>query len=149
MNRYDLRIDEALCWGCKTCEVACKQEHKAPFGVKLITVTEKGPELVDGKLAFEYRVNRCRHCDEPPCVEACAVGAIVKREDGLVILDGEMCVGCGACVGECPFEAIAFNEPFSMAVKCNLCHQRLDRGLLPACADNVCPAHCINLQIGR
>lgn len=147
MNRCDLHIDEALCWGCKTCEVACKQEHKAPAGVKLINVTDEGPANVNGKLIFQYRVNRCRHCDDPPCRDACAVEALVKRQDGLVILDGESCVGCGACVPACPFEAISFDDHLSKALKCNLCHFRLDRGLIPACADNVCPAHCISLKI--
>ncbi len=58
-------IDEKACWGCKTCEVACKQENQAPEGIKYISVSEDGPKMVEGKLDFVYRVNLCRHCDMP------------------------------------------------------------------------------------
>lgn len=140
MNHFRLDIEEKLCWGCKTCEAACKQENRAPNGVKLIRVTEEGPG--EG-LSFTFRVERCRHCENPPCADACGVEAIVKREDGVVVLDAGSCVGCGACVDACPYGAITFDG--EMARKCNLCHHRLERGLLPACADNVCLAHCISL----
>ena len=143
MKRYALIIDEELCWGCKTCEVACKQEEGAPDGVQLITVLEDGPKMVNGKLDFVYRVNVCRHCDEPDCVEACPEDAITKRGDGIVILDVNKCTGCQLCIDACPYDAIAFDAEKGVAWKCNLCYHRVDKGLLPACADNVCLAHCI------
>ena len=143
MGKYALAVDHQACWGCKTCEVACKQENQAPDGIKFISVTESGPKMVEGKLEFVYQVNLCRHCDLPECVEACPVEAIAKREDGLVILDEEACTGCGLCIEACPYDAIAFDDPAGKARKCNLCHHRLDQGLIPACADNVCLAHCI------
>lgn len=149
MTRFGLAIDEALCWGCKTCEVACKQENRTPDGVQLIRVTEDGPRQVDGKWHFSYRVNRCRHCDEPPCVDACPVAALDKRRDGVVVLDRAACVGCRDCLDACPFEAVAFDQTVAKAVKCDLCRHRLDAGLLPACADNVCLAHCIQLTQGE
>ena len=107
MSEFTLTIDNELCWGCKTCEVAC------------------------------------RHYDDPPCVEACPEEAIGKREDGIVIMDYNLCTGCQACVEACPYDAIAFDEDKTVAQKCNLCYHRVDRGLVPACADNICPAHCI------
>jgi Fe-S-cluster-containing dehydrogenase component len=70
MSKYALLINHELCWGCKTCEVACKQENNAAEGVKLISVSEDGPSVIDGQLNFVYRVNHCRHCDDPPCAEA-------------------------------------------------------------------------------
>jgi len=143
MNRYELMIDERACWGCMACEVACKQEHAAGEGVNLITVTEQWSHTKEGKLDFTFRVTVCRHCDEPPCIEACPEDAIFKREDGIVILNEEECSGCGACIDACPFGAIGLDAAQGIAQKCNLCHHRVDHGLLPACADNVCPAHCI------
>jgi Fe-S-cluster-containing dehydrogenase component len=143
MNRYKLVIDHKSCWGCKACEVACKQENQAPEGIKFIHVSEDGPKMVDGKLDMVYQVTLCRHCDKPPCVEVCPVEAITKREDGIVFLDDEVCTGCGVCAEVCPYKAMAFDHQTGKAQKCNLCVDRVDQGLIPACADNICLAHCI------
>lgn len=147
MNRFDLNIAEEECWGCMTCEVACKQENRAPDGVKLLFVTEERPRRQEEKWLYQFRVNRCRHCESPPCTEVCPTNAIVKRDDGIVVLNESECSGCGACKEECPHDAIAFDEEQKTARKCNLCHHRVDRGLLPACADNVCLAHCIRFVV--
>jgi tetrathionate reductase subunit B len=144
MKKYALTIDHELCWGCKTCEVACKQENKAADGIKFIAVTENGPKEINGKYEFSFHINMCRHCDDPPCMDVCPEEAITKREDGIVIMDYDLCTGCQACMDVCPYDAIAFDEDESLAQKCNLCHHRVDQGLLPACADNVCLAHCIS-----
>ena len=144
MTRYSLCIDEEACWGCKTCEVACKQEFHLPSGVKLISVAEDGPRMVGGKAFFLYRVNLCRHCDEPACAKVCPEGAIIRRADGIVILDEKRCSGCKKCIDECPYRAIDFDEGEGIAGKCNLCYHRVDRGLIPACADNDCLSHCIH-----
>ena len=143
MKKYRLIIDEFYCWGCKTCEVACKQEHEAPTGVKLIDVREVFSKDKDGRPNLLFQPNVCRHCDEPLCVPACPVEAIVQREDGIVILDDGECTGCEACLEACPYDAIDFDKVNGVARKCNLCYQRVDKGLLPPCADNVCLGHCI------
>lgn len=141
MSTYALRIEHEACWGCRTCEVACKQEHNN--NIKFIYVTETGPTKVEGNLDFVYHVNVCQHCDDPPCVYACPEEAIAKRDDGIVILDQELCTGCRSCVQECPYGVIGFDEDKEKAFKCNMCHHRVDKGLIPACADNVCLAHCV------
>ena len=146
MTTYAIRIDHEACWGCKTCEVACKQENRAADGVKLIAVSEDGPVMVDEKLSFVFRVNLCRHCAEPPCVDACPDEAIVRRPDGIVVLADDQCTGCQSCMAACPYDAIVFDYDKGIAQKCNLCHHRIDQGLIPACADNVCLAHCIHFE---
>lgn len=143
MKRYVLVIDHESCWGCKTCEVACKQENHTSYGIKLICVLEDGPKMVNGKLDFVFRVNLCRHCDDPPCVNVCQEGAIIKREDGIVVSDYEKCTGCESCIEACPYDAIVFDPDKGVAQKCDLCYRRVEKGLVPACADNVCLAHCI------
>jgi len=143
MKPYQLIINHGLCWGCRTCEIACKQENRAPDGIRLISAWQDGPRIMGGKMDVVFRVTVCQHCDDPPCVDACPEEAILKREDGIVILDDEQCSGCGLCVDACPYDAIAFDTVGDVARKCNLCHHRVDRGLIPACADNVCPGHCI------
>jgi Fe-S-cluster-containing dehydrogenase component len=143
MKSYALIIDHESCWGCKTCEVACKQEISSPEGVQLIKVLEDGPRIIEGKPELTFRVNTCQHCDEPACADVCPEDAIFKRDDTIVILDGEKCIGCGLCIDACPYDAIAFDSEKGVAQKCNLCFHRVDNGLIPACADNVCPGHCV------
>ncbi len=87
MSNFEIHIDNNLCWGCRTCEVACKQENRAADGIKLISVTEDGPRPVGDKLEFSFQVNLCRHCDDPPCADVCADEAIRKRDDGIVVMD--------------------------------------------------------------
>src|SRR5512147_507658 len=74
MDKYALIVEEFACWGCKTCEVACKQEYnavEAKEGVKYLSVWPDGPKLVKGKLDFVWRVSVCKHCDDPACARAC------------------------------------------------------------------------------
>jgi Fe-S-cluster-containing dehydrogenase component len=146
MKKYGLDIDHGLCWGCRTCEVACKQEHQTPEGVQIIRLSEAWSRTEQGRVDFVYHVHVCRHCDDPPCAEVCPEEAITKREDNIVLLDEDRCSGCGLCIEACPYDAVSFDGSRGVAQKCNLCHHRIDRGLLPACADNVCLAHCIHLQ---
>jgi len=146
MKKYALVIDHEACWGCKTCEVACKQENRAADGIKLIYVSEDGPKIVDGEPYFVFQVNVCRHCDDPDCIDACPEEAITKRKDGIVVMDYEQCTGCELCIEACPYNAISFDADKDVAQKCNLCYERVDQGLIPACADNVCLAHCIHFE---
>lgn len=82
------------------------------------------------------------HCSRPPCKDACPVEAITKREDGIILLDEELCTGCKDCIEACPLGVMQFDEEKEVAQKCDLCVDRLDSGLPPACVD-ACPSHCI------
>ena len=77
----------------------------------------------------------CNHCDDPPCVAKCPVNATSKREDGVVLVDGERCVGCAYCVQACPYDARFINRDTGKADKCTFCAHRLEAGLLPACVE--------------
>ncbi len=143
MKKYALKIEETECWGCKACEVACKQENKSKDGINRIKIYEEWGKKEDGSHDFTFKANICRHCYNPPCVKVCPVEAIKKREDGIVILYEDECTGCGTCIDACPYDAINLYESDGKAKKCNMCFERIDNGLIPACADNVCLAHCI------
>ena len=100
MNKYALFIDDYACWGCKACEVACKQENRQPDGINYLKVTEDGPKRVKGKLDFTFRLNVCKQCDAPPCVRACPEDAFTKDpKTGVVLYDRDKCTGCSAVPG--------------------------------------------------
>jgi len=71
--------------------------------------------------------------DDPPCVEVCPVKATYKREDGIVLVNPTLCIGCGTCVNACPYDARYLNPVSHTADKCTFCVERVDQGLLPAC----------------
>ena len=145
MKNLALVIDHYACFGCLACEVACKQENGSDYGVKLIELREDGPRMMNGKLDFPYQVNACLHseCEDTPCVWSCPVDIITVRDDGIVVMDSKECIACEACIPECPHDAIRLHPETSVTEKCNLCHHRVEKGLVPACADNICLAHCI------
>jgi molybdopterin-containing oxidoreductase family iron-sulfur binding subunit len=104
--RYGMVIDTRRCVGCRACVVACKAENKTPPGVSYNRVLEDAFPAPDDKPVFATKP--CFHCEKPPCVEPCPVDppATYKRDrDGLVVVDYERCIGCGACVGACPYDA--------------------------------------------
>jgi Fe-S-cluster-containing dehydrogenase component len=142
----EMLIDTRDCVGCHACEVACKQEHNLPVGPRLIRVYSDAPQQIDGKLQLRYRVEHCRHCNPAPCKEACPVNAIIIRNDGIAIVAEELCNGCQNCITACPYGVMQFDEFKNVARKCDLCADRLDGRLLPACVA-ACPSHCIHYGI--
>lgn len=141
MTNYGFIIDNRKCIGCHACTVACKAEHEVPIGVNRTWVKyiEKG-EFPDTQRAFH--VMRCNHCADAPCVEACPVTALYKREDGIVDFNWDRCIGCKACTQACPYDALYIDPDTQTAAKCNYCSHRVDVGLEPSCVQ-VCPEHAI------
>jgi formate dehydrogenase iron-sulfur subunit len=88
----------------------------------------------------------CKHCEEAGCLEACPTGSIVRTEIGSVLVQDDVCNGCGYCVVSCPFGVIDRRpEPLPNAggaFKCTFCYDRQKSGLVPACA-KVCPTESI------
>ena len=88
----------------------------------------------------------CKHCEEAGCLEACPTGSIVRTEVGSVLVQNDVCNGCGYCVVSCPFGVIDRRpEPLADAggaFKCTFCYDRQKSGLVPACA-KVCPTESI------
>jgi Fe-S-cluster-containing dehydrogenase component len=134
MAQYTLLFRKKDCMGCHACEVACKQEHALGVGPRLVRVIEKSPDF--------FPVY-CHHCANAPCKEACPVDAISKTARGVVLIDGEVCIGCRECLEACPFGAMQFSEDAQTAVKCDLCVDRVENGQAPACF-TVCATGCIS-----
>lgn len=136
MAKYQLIVKKKDCMGCHSCEVACKMEHRLGVGPRLIHVIEKSPDFLP-----VY----CHHCTKAPCLDACPEDAIYRTKKGLVLIDDEKCIGCRECNQACPFGAVQFNDDEEIAIKCDLCADRLSEGLRPACV-NACSTGCITFS---
>ena len=166
-TRYGIVVDLRRCVGCNTCVVACKMENNVPLGLGWLRVVTHGglqrdtPSGRYPNLSMEFIPiscqHCCQHCGNPPCVTVCPTGASYKRDDGLVLIDWDKCVGCRYCIAACPYGTRVFNAdipqqmpPFSIGSvelpehqrgvveKCTLCVHRLDKGEEPACVE-CCP----------
>jgi Fe-S-cluster-containing dehydrogenase component len=138
MARKALLHDTDLCYGCHTCEIACKQEHALPAGPRFVQIMKYGPKRVGGKLVMSYSAAHCQHCAKPACVEACPEKAISQKADGAVLINEDLCIGCMSCVQACPFGAPQFNEEKGVVQKCDLCQERVAVAGEPACVFH-CP----------
>ncbi len=135
-KRFAMVIDIRKCIGCHACSVACKSENNVPLGVwrSWVKQVERG-KFPNTQRHFLPRL--CNHCEHPACVEACPTKAAYKREDGIVLVREERCIGCGLCIAACPYDARFFHPDKRIANKCTFCEHRVDKGVVPACV-NTC-----------
>jgi Fe-S-cluster-containing dehydrogenase component len=149
--------DTTLCIGCKACVRACKEANDLPADTRT-----EGMEIYDAptdlndytkniiKLYSEgdrrsYVKRQCMHCIDPACVGACMIGALEKREYGIVTWDPDRCIGCRYCQMACPFNIPKFEwtDTNPYIVKCEYCKDRPgDKKWVPACCE-VCPRQAV------
>jgi molybdopterin-containing oxidoreductase family iron-sulfur binding subunit len=157
MARYGMVFDLRRCIGCNACVVGCKQENSLPDGV-FFTRTLSEEYGVFPAVNRVYIPTLCNHCEDAPCEKVCPSGATYTRDDGIVMVDADKCIGCGSCAVACPydqrteldkksFQQGLYGEgeltPFEeqgysrytpgMVTKCDFCSGRVDAGLDPAC----------------
>jgi formate dehydrogenase iron-sulfur subunit len=159
--RMGFFTDTSVCIGCKACEVACKEWNAVPedglvlTGMSYDNTAElsattwrhvafiEQPSLDgDGEMRWLMASNVCKHCSEAACLDVCPTGALMRTEFGTVVVQDDICNGCGYCVSACPFGVIGRSEADGGAHKCTLCYDRLGDGLMPACA-KACPTESI------
>ena len=167
MTRYIMVADLRRCVGCQTCTAACRHTNATLPGVQW-------RKVIDIELGDYPNVTRtfmpvgCQHCADPPCMDVCPSTATGKREDGIVTIDYDICIGCAYCAVACPYQArykinhaefaygkdpIATEEKafdgkrLGVAQKCTFCSDRIDdgkaRGLVPGVDPDATPA-CVN-----
>lgn len=160
-RRWTMVIDLAKCDGCGACAAACSKMHHTPPDRQWIKVLR----MQDDKNHAPYWFPKpCFHCDNPPCTKVCPVDATFKREDGIVLIDNERCIGCRFCMAACPYSTRSFNwgppqesdaaltheyspetgfpRKMGTVEKCDFCPDMAARGLLPVCVTN-CPMGAI------
>jgi len=150
VRQYAFFFDASQCSGCKACQLACKDKHNLGPGVLWRRVYEvsggswrkQGEAWVPSLRAYNISL-ACNHCQEPICASACPTQAIWKRADGIVFIEGNLCIGCRYCEWTCPYGAIRFDGHTHLAVKCHFCFDLLGLGRPPACVA-ACPARALD-----
>lgn len=150
MTQYGFYYNVDSCIGCKTCAAACKDKNNLDVGLKYRKVIdyEGGKWAVKDEVPvpeniFCYSVSiACNHCQEPACTKVCPTSAMTKREDGIVYVNENKCIGCGYCVWACPYGAPRLNVQKKVMGKCDFCRDLIDKGENPACVD-ACPMRCM------
>ncbi|MFQ5659715.1 MAG: 4Fe-4S dicluster domain-containing protein [Gammaproteobacteria bacterium] len=171
MARYAMVVDIDRCVGCQTCTAACKHTNATAPGVQW-------RKVLDIEVGEYPEVRRtflpvgCMHCSDAPCVKVCPTSATRKRDDGIVSIDYDLCIGCSYCIMACPYQARdmlrnelnaygknampneqarAQPERNGVAQKCTFCSDRIDygkeKGLTPGIDPDATPA-CVNSCIG-
>lgn len=153
--QYAFYFDASRCTGCKTCVIACKDKNNIQQpGIQLRRVYEEsGGDWIEDEAAKTWKQNiwayfvsvSCNHCDDPACVKVCPTGAHAKHFDlgGLVLIDGEKCIGCGACAVACPYEAPQLDHKERKMRKCDMCMDRISKQELPICVA-ACPQRALD-----
>lgn len=157
--RYGMVINLNRCVGCDSCAVACKQHSGTPKGVFWSKVLRREKGKYPNSW-MHYQPMLCMHCQNPECVQVCPTGASHQRQDGIVAIDQDKCIGCQYCIMACPYGArtkLVQIQPYypsngfvavekashrgqqlGVVGKCNFCSDRLEKGLEPACVQ-ACP----------
>ena len=154
-KRMGFFTDTSVCIGCKACEVACKQWNDLPSDGgefrkggsydntgQLAANTWRHVRFVDLDDGWQFMSDVCKHCTHAGCMDACPTGALIRTEFGTVVLQPDVCNGCGYCIPSCPFGVVDKDTIDGRAGKCTLCYDRLEDGLEPACA-KACPTDSI------
>ena len=156
-RKFVMVIDLGRCANARKCVTACQKMHHLPEDKEWLQVKL----MMDSPDAAPYWFPKtCFHCDNPPCVKVCPVDATFKRQDGLVLIDSDRCIGCKFCMAACPYSTRVFNwaEPeqpddvtcktyspetsvpskVGTVEKCDFCPDMVRAGQLPDCV-TACP----------
>jgi Fe-S-cluster-containing dehydrogenase component len=160
-HNYAMGVQIEKCIGCGKCVEACKIENDVPIEPYYFrTWVERYIIYTDGEVSVDspnggiegfppvdddkqilrtfFVPKLCNHCENPPCVQVCPVGATFKSQDGVVLVDEDYCIGCRYCIQACPYGARFLDPRTHTADKCTFCYHRITKGLLPACVE-ICP----------
>ncbi|WP_328855151.1 4Fe-4S dicluster domain-containing protein [Microbispora hainanensis] len=153
-ERVGFFTDTSICIGCKACEVACKEWNDVPDDGFVFRATSYDNTGALGAstwrhVAFIEQDGRwlmssdvCKHCTHAACLDVCPTGALFRTEFDTVVVQPDVCNGCGYCVPACPYGVIDRRQDDGRAWKCTLCYDRLRGGMEPACA-KACPTKSI------
>ena len=161
--RVGFFTDTSICIGCKACEVACKEWNGVPdAGLELLGLSydntgdlgadswrhvafveqAAGADHDGTGLRWLMLSDVCKHCTHAGCLDVCPTGALFRTELGTVVVQQDVCNGCGYCIPACPYGVIDQRRGDGRAWKCTMCYDRLKAGMEPACS-KACPTDSI------
>jgi DMSO reductase iron-sulfur subunit len=143
MSRYGFVINMEHCIGCNACVVSCKAYNELEPNMKRRKVRDIDENLVGSAIRC-YISTACNHCEEPACMKSCPTGAYTKDENGIVVHNQKVCIGCKMCAWACPYEAPTYNYEINKMDKCDMCKDRLAEGLEPWCVHS-CPMDALSI----
>jgi formate dehydrogenase iron-sulfur subunit len=159
--------DTSICIGCKACEVACKEWNGVPDdGLELLGMSYDNtgslsantwrhvafieqparPAQADGEMRWLMLSDICKHCTHAACLDVCPTGSLFRTEFGTVVVQPDVCNGCGYCIPACPYGVIDQRRGDGRAWKCTMCYDRLKVGEEPACS-KACPTDSIQFGL--
>jgi len=153
-NQKAFYFDASACNGCKACVIACKSKNALPVGVNYRRVVQYGngawvpdpeyPDMLMPSNLFVYSLSvACMHCEDPACVNVCPAKAVEKRDDGIVVVDSDKCIGCHYCEWACPYGAPQFDPEEGTMRKCDFCVDVVEQGEAPYCVA-ACPMRAMD-----
>ena len=150
MKQLAFYFDASACSGCKTCQVACKDKHNSPVGVRWRRVyevcgggwTKMGEAWKQNLSAYNLSM-ACNHCQDPICMHRCPNKAIVKNGQGVVLINYDRCMGCRYCEMACPYGALQFDAVQKVMTKCSFCADYLEEDKPPSCISS-CPMRALD-----
>lgn len=149
-KQWAFYFEQNYCSGCCTCQIACKDKNNLKVGQNFRKVEEysggtyeqQGQALIPKIYAFWLSMS-CNHCLKPACVAKCPTNALTKdRENGIVRLDQDKCIGCQQCIKICPYGALVYDPSVKKVGKCDFCEDLLKKGEAPACV-SACPMRAL------
>jgi len=149
-KQYAFYFDSSVCSGCKTCQMACRDKNDLEVGLLWRRVYEvsggewekKDNLWSSGVFAYNLSI-ACNHCENPLCIQSCPANAIYKREDGIVVIDQYMCIGCRYCEWGCPYGTPQYDKTSGTMSKCHFCFDLIDQGEPPVCV-SACPMRALD-----
>ena len=155
---YGVLVDLTKCIGCRACQVACKRWNSLPAESTTLRADWTNPPRLSYITYTHIRFNlsydktgdmpvwnflnwRCMHCTNPACLVACPTDAIVKTEEGAVVVLQDRCIGCKKCVYACPFEIPQYDPGVGKVSKCHMCYDRIPEKQ-PSCVQ-ACPTRAL------
>ncbi|MFD1044350.1 4Fe-4S dicluster domain-containing protein, partial [Kibdelosporangium lantanae] len=166
--RMGFFTDTSVCIGCKACEVACKEwnalpddgmeftgmsydntvglgadtwRHVAFIEQDVLSMASEGTGD-SGDMRWLMASDVCKHCTHAACLDVCPTGALFRTEFDTVVVQQDVCNGCGYCIPACPYGVIDQRKGDGRAWKCTMCYDRIGTGMEPACA-KACPTDSI------